>query len=276
MKTNHLMTGVSVSATRMLIGSVLAAVVWLAGHEARATPIVISLGTASHFGVLAGSGITITGPTSITGDIGSSPTPAITGLANLNLNGVNQAGNAVTQTAQNDLATAYNAVAGLAANATYTGGADLGGQTLTAGVYNDNSSIFLTGTLTLDGQGNPDAVFFIQVGSTLITATDSSVVLINGAQACHVYWQIGSSATLGTGTDFVGNLLALTSITLDAGASLDGRALAENGGVTLDNNNITMPVCLSAAVPDHGSTLLMLGCGCAGLLGLGRRFAVAV
>jgi hypothetical protein len=276
MKTNHLMTGVSVSAKRMLIGSVLAAVVSLAGHEARATPIVISLGTASHFGVLAGSGITITGPTSITGDIGSSPTPAITGLANLNLNGVNQAGNAVTQTAQNDLTTAYNAVAGLAANATYTGGADLGGQTLTAGVYNDNSSIFLTGTLTLDGQGNPDAVFFIQVGSTFITATDSSVVLINGAQACHVYWQIGSSATLGTGTDFVGNLLALTSITLDTGASLDGRALAENGAVTLDNNNITMPVCLSAAVPDHGSTLLMLGCGCAGLLGFGRRFAVAV
>jgi hypothetical protein len=229
---------------------------------------MVNLGTASQFGVLAGSGITITGPTAITGDIGSSPTPAITGLANLDLNGVNQAGNAVTQTAQNDLAIAYNTVAGLTADATYAGGADLGGQTLTAGVYNGASSVFLTGTLTLNGQGNSDAVFIIQVGSTLITASDSSVILTGGAQACHVYWQVGSSATLGTGTDFVGNILALTSITLDTGTSLDGRALAENGAVTMDNNIITMPVCISSNVPDNGSTLLMLGFGLLGVLGL--------
>jgi hypothetical protein len=252
------------------MGFILAVAATFAGHDARATPIMVSLGTASNFAVLAGSGITITGPTTITGDVGTFPTPAITGFGNVSLNGVNQAGNAVTQNAQNDLTTAINSIAALAPGATYAGGADLGGQTLTAGVYNDASSLFLTGILTLDGQGNPDAFFYIKAGSTLITASDSSVLLTGGAQACHVIWLVGSSATLGTQTDFVGTILANTSITLDTGASLDGRALAANGAVTLDNNTITVPVCNTANVPDKGNTLFMLGFGLASLLGLER------
>jgi hypothetical protein len=267
------LAAVANSAKRMPMRFILAVAVTFAGPNAPATPIVLSLGTASHFGVLAGSGITITGPTTITGDIGTFPTSSITGLANLTLNGVNQAGNAVTAQAQNDLTTAYNAAAGFAPGTTYSGGADLGGLTLTPGVYNDASSLFLTGTLTLNAEGNPDAVFIIQVGSTLITASDSSVALIGGAQACYVFWQVGSSATLGTGTDFAGNILALTSITLNTGAMLDGGALAENGAVTLDNNTITLPDCCSASsAPDNGSTLLMLGFGLASLLAFGRRF----
>lgn len=255
------------------MGLILAVAAMFAGHDATATPIMVSLGTASNFAVLAGSGITITGPTTITGDVGTFPTTSITGLGNVSLTGVNQGGNAVTQNAQNDLTTAYNTIAGLAPSATYAGGADLGGQTLTAGVYSDASSLFLTGTLTLDGQGNPNAVFYITTGSTLITASASSVVLTGGAQACHVFWLVGSSATLGTQTDFMGTILAYTSITLDTGASLDGRALAANGAVTLDNNTIAVPVCNSASVPDKGSTLLMLGLGWAILVGLKRWFA---
>jgi hypothetical protein len=127
--------------------------------------------------------------------------------------------------------------------------------------------------LTLDAQGNPNAVFIIQASSTLITASDSSVVLINDAQACHVFWVVESSATLGTGTDFMGNILALTSIGLDTGATLDGRALAENAAVTLDDNTITKAVCSAASsVPDCGSTLPLLGFGVATLFAFRRRF----
>jgi hypothetical protein len=131
-----------------------------------------------------------------------------------------------------------------------------------AGVYNDPSSFGLTGTLTLNAQGNPNAVFIIQAGSTLITASDSSVILINGARAANVYWVVGSSATLGTGTDFTGDILADQSITLDTGATEVGQLLAENGAVTLDGNTIT--------VPDSGSTLLLFGFGMMSLLALSR------
>lgn len=249
------------------MGLVLAVAVMFLHQDVSAIPVTVNLGSASSFAVLAGSGITITGPTTITGDIGTSPTPSITGLENVTLNGVNNADDAVTGQAKNDLVTAYNAAAGFTAGTTYTGGFDLVGQTLTAGVYNDSSSLFLSGTVTLDAQGNPNAVFIIQAGSTLITASDSSVVLINGAQACHVFWVVDSSATLGTDTDFMGNILALTSITLDTGATVDGGVLAENGAVTLDNNTITEAVCnMTSSVPESGSTLLMLGFGVAGLL----------
>jgi len=240
----------------------------------------VHLGTASSFAVLAGSGITVAGAvnsTTITGDIGTSPTPSITGLGNVVLNGVNQAGNAVTAQAKIDLGAAYTDSATRAYNTTYALGYDFVGQTLTAGVYNDAKSFFLSGTLTLDAQGNPDAVWIFQAGSTLITASDSRVVLIGGAQACHVFWQVGSSATLGTDTDFMGNILALTSITLDTGATMDGRALALNGAVTLDNNSITTPICNSiTGVPDGGSTLAMLGLGLGGLLTLRQRRVVRV
>ena len=113
--------------------------------------------------------------------------------------------------------------------------ADLGGMTLTSGVYSDSTSFGLTGTLTLDAQGNPNAVWIFQTGSTLITSANSAIILVGRAQADNVFWQVGSSATQGTDSDFIGNILALTSIMLDTGATVDDSLLAQNGAVTLDN-----------------------------------------
>ena len=240
-----------------------------------ATAVSIELGTATSFAVLAGSGITNTGPTTITGDIGTHPTPAITGFGSVTLiDGVNHADDAVTAQAKIDLVTGYNDAAGRPATINYAGGFDLVGLTLFPGVYNSPSSLFLTNTLTLDAQGDPDAVWIFQAGSTLITASDSSVNLINGGQACHVFWQVGSSATLGTDTDFMGNILALTSITLNTRATVEGRVLALNGAVTMDTNTITRSDCSStAAVPETGSTLFLLGIGLMSMSGARRRLA---
>ena len=119
--------------------------------------------------------------------------------------------------------------------------ADSGGQTLAPGVYNSASSLGLTGPVVLEAQGDPSAVFVFQAGSTLITAPTSTVALTGGAQACNVFWQVGSSATLNTASTFVGTIMALTSATLDTGATVQGRVLARNGAVTLDTNTITTP-----------------------------------
>ena len=201
----------------------------------------VNLGTAGNFAVLAGSGITNTGPTTITGDVGTFPTTTETGFGSVTLIGTNHAGDAVTQVAKTDLTTAYNDAAGRIPATTVSG--DLGGQTLVPGVYKSASSLGLTGTLTLDAQGDPNAVFIFQMGSTLTTASGSNVNLINGAQSCDIFWQVGSSATLGTGSTFRGNILALTSITATTGATVDGRLLAMNGAVTLDTNTITEATC---------------------------------
>ncbi len=201
-------------------------------------PIVMP---AIGFSVLAGSGVTNTGASSIAGDIGSFPTLAITGLASLTVGGTNHAADAVTQQAKADLVTAYNTAAG--AGSTSTIAADLGGRTLVPGVYTAASSIGLTGVLTLDARGNPNAVFVFQAGSTLTTASASRIDLINGAQSCNVYWQVGSSATLGTGSTFRGSIIALTSITVTTGVAIDGRVLARNGAVTLDSDTITSSAC---------------------------------
>lgn len=211
------------------------------------------LGSAQGFAVLGGSAVTNTGPTVLTGSLGVSPGSAITGFPpGLVTGGAIHAGDAVAQQARADVIAAYNLLAALAPTTVLTG-TDLGGLTLTPGVYSFSSSAFLTGTLTLDALGDPDARFVFQTGSTLITATDSSVVTINAADPCDVYWQVGSSATLGTGTDFLGNILALTSITLTTDATLlDGRALAINGAVTLDSNLIT-----AACIPAPASTPLL-------------------
>jgi hypothetical protein len=147
----------------------------------------------------------------------------------------------VSDQAQLDLTTAYNALAGLACGTTVTP-ADLGGRTLPPGVYCAATSMGVTGTVTLDGQGDANALFVFQMGSTLTTGTSANIALINGAQAKNVWWQVGSSATLGTGTTFRGNILALTSITLVDNATMLGRALARNGAVSLGTNNtITLP-----------------------------------
>lgn len=210
-------------------------------------PAPVSLGNAGSFAVLAGTTVTNTGPSVITGDLGVSPGTAVTGFPpGTVVGGAVHAGDAVAAAAQTDLTTAYNAAAGLAPDQNLTG-EDLGGQTLDAGVYKFDSSAGLTGTLTLNGQGNPDAAFIFQIGSTLTTASASNVVFTNGARACNTFWQVGSSATLGTATTFAGNILALTSITATTGVNVDGRLLARNGAVTLDTNAVHKAGCTHAA-----------------------------
>jgi hypothetical protein len=218
-------------------------VTFVGGAAAAAT--TVPLGTADSFAVLAGSGITNTGPTTVNGDLGTYPTTTITGAGSLTVIGTNHAGDAVTQSAKNDLVAAYGVAAGEGPTSPIV--ANLAGQTLTAGVYNSASSIGLSGALTLDGGGNPNAVWVFQAGSTLTTGSASSVVLINGAQSCHIYWQVGSSATLGTGSTFRGTILALTSITVTTGVTVDGRVLARNGAVTLDTDTITRPTCATSS-----------------------------
>jgi hypothetical protein len=212
---------------------------------ASAAAVAVPLGTAAPFAVLAGAGITNTGPTTVRGDLGTYPTRTTTGDASITTTGKKHGGDAVTQGAKDDLRTGYTTAAGEGPPSPIT--ADLAGRTLTAGVYRSDSSLGLTGALTLDAGGNPDAVFVFQAGSTLKTASASRIVLSNGAQACHVFWQVGSSATLGTGSTFRGSILALTDITVTTGVTVDGRVLARNGAVTLDTDTITTPSCIASA-----------------------------
>ncbi|HTB84297.1 MAG TPA: ice-binding family protein [Candidatus Sulfotelmatobacter sp.] len=243
-------------------------------HNAGADEVY--LGTANNYAVLAGSTITSTGPTVINGGLGLSPGSAVTGSPIVN--GAYDVDNAPAVQAQNDLTTAFNTAAGLAPNQNLTG-QDLGGLTLTPGVYFFASTAQLTGLLTLNDLGNPDAVFVFQIGSTLTTASDSSVVTINDGGSTtpgiSTFWEVGSSATLGTATAFQGNILAETTITADTGATvLDGRLLAINGAVNLDDNTITAPPAevVGSPVPDTGNALLLLGSALAALVAFGRRF----
>lgn len=199
----------------------------------------ISLGTAQNFGVLAGSTVTNTGATTVNGNVGVSPGSAVTGFPpGIVVGGAIHSNDAVAMQAQNDLTTAYNNIATTPCTVDLTG-QNLGGLTLQPGVYCFATSAQLTGALTLDALGNPSALFLFKIGSTLTTASGSSVTVINTGSVCNkAYWQIGSSATLGTGTSFVGEILALSSITLTTGSNSSGRLLARNGAVTLDSNNV--------------------------------------
>ena len=245
------------------MGLVLAVAMTLLSRNASAQTEV-ELGTAGGFSVLAGSGISNTGPTTIIGNVGLSPTTgaAITGFPPAMVTGTVYAVNAfgpagsinnpgLLTIAKNDLNAAYLDAAGRPANVTFVPIYDLGGQTLVGGVYKTPSSFGITGTLTLNAAGNPDTVWIFQTGSTLITASNSRVILINGAQACMVFWQVGSSATLGTNSTLVGTVMALTSISALTGAKVNGRLLALNGAVTLDSNSILVSICI---VGDTGGT----------------------
>lgn len=205
----------------------------------------LNLGTSASYAVLAGSTVTNTGTSVINGDLGVWPGAAVTGFPPgvVTPPGAIHAGDAVAQQAQSDLTAAYLNAAGRTPVTQNLSGVDLGGLTLTPGIYKFDSSAQLTGMLTLDPQGDPDAVWIFQIGSTLTTASNSSVNLIPPARFCRVFWQVGSSATLGTTTDFYGHILALTSITADNGATVVGQLMARNGAVTLDNNVITSGVC---------------------------------
>jgi len=234
----------------------------------------VNLGTAGSYAVLAGSTVTNTGPSVLTGDLGVSAGCAVTGFPPGSVSGTIHKCDAAAAQAQRDLTTAYNAAKGLSTTMTLTG-KDLGGMTLTSGVYFFASSAQLTGALILEGA--PGSQFVFQIGSTLTTASSSSVVFINSLTGKpstdpNIFWQVGSSATLGTGTTFEGNILANTSITLTTGASIGcGSALAMNGAVTLDNNVIGGGCSGSTSTVPEPGTLGLLGTGLAILAGAGRR-----
>lgn len=246
---------------KISIGLALAIAFPLFIQASNAATLAIDLGSATDFAVLAGAGITVAGPinsSSITGHIGSFATTTITGLENLVLDGTNHAGSSITQQAKLDLSGAYTDAAGRLASIHFPLAHNLGGSTLVAGVYNDPSSLFINGALTLDAGGDPNAVWIFQAGSTLITGVSSTISLINGAQADNVFWQVGSSATIGADSQFVGSILAQESITLNTGAMIIGRALAITGAVTVDNNTMTIPEAGSSMLFAAGLTLLTL------------------
>jgi hypothetical protein len=203
----------------------------------------VPLGSAANFVILASSTVTNTGLTTITGaDLGLSPGSAVTGFPPgiVVAPAVMHVTDPIAAQAQLDLTTAYNYTAGLPGGAVLPG--DMSGLTFTAGLYKTSSTVMLSaGNVTLDAQGNANAVFIFQVGSTLTTLGSTQVILAGGAQAKNIFWQVGSSATLGTNSIFMGTIMALQSITLDTGATLTGRALARNAGVTLDTNTVTAP-----------------------------------
>ncbi len=218
----------------------------LAGVADAAIVATVPLATSAEYAVLGGSAVTNTGPSVLDGSLGISPGPAsITGFPPgiVLAPSTTHENNANSAAAQADLTTAYVNAAGRPVDATTT--ADLANLTLQPGVYSgpSKSPLGLSGPLVLDGGGDPTAVFIFQTDSTLITGSASTVTLINGAQECNVFWQVGSSATLGSGSTFTGNILALTSITVTTGVTVHGRALARNGAVTLDNDVFTEPTC---------------------------------
>jgi hypothetical protein len=238
---------------RACAAGLLVALLVTAGLASTAQAATVPLGTADSFAVLAGSTVINTGPSVISGDLGVSPDTAVTGFPPGTVNaGTIHAADAVASQAKADLVTAYNDAAGRSSTATIS--ADLAGRTLTPGVYTSASSLGLSGDLTLDAHGDPNAVFVFQAGATLTAGSASRVLLIGGAQPCNVFWQVGSSATIGTGSAFAGNILALTSISLTTGATLNGRALARNGAVTLDTNTITKTACAAPTTTPPSGT----------------------
>lgn len=203
----------------------------------------VNLGTTAGFAVLGGTTITNTGPTTITGDVGLHPGSAFVDTG-VTLIGARHITDAVANQAKIDLVTAYNDAAGRPVTSTQP--VDLGGLTLGPGVYDTGGVIGITGTLTLDAQGDPDAVFIFKSTATLTTASASQVQLINGARFCRVFWVVPSSALLGTDSTFVGHIFAMTDIHVQTGAEVEGQLLARNGEVTLDTNVITNEICAPA------------------------------
>lgn len=235
-----------------VVGGLLV-VVLLATTGGASAAAPVGLGTAASFAVLAGQAVTNTGPSVVTGDVGVSPGTSVTGFPPGEVrDGTIHRASEVAAKAQADLTKAYNDAAGRPADASLP--PDAGGLTLVAGVYSASSTLGLTGTLTLDGADNPDSVWIFQVGSGLTTASSSTVSLIRGASVCNVFWQIGSSATLGTDSVFVGTVMALTSITANTRATVEGRLLARNGAVALDTNTVTRPTCESTTTSSTGTS----------------------
>jgi hypothetical protein len=222
----------------------------MAGRTANAATPTVGLGTAAFYSVLAGTpAVTNTGATTIDRDLGIHPATSVTGFPPGIVGGTIHAGDAVALQAKSDLTVAYLDAASRPLTATH---AVLGGLTLVDGVYNSGTATLdLTGTLTLDGQNDPNSVWIFQAQSDLITASTSSVSFIRGGSPCNVFWQVTSSATLGSNSNFVGTILALQSVTLANGVTVNGRTLARNGNVTLINDTFITSTCtgLSVAIP---------------------------
>jgi len=245
----------------------LLAVVTFTGLQPRANAQTsIYLGSAGSFAVLAGTSVTNTGNTTVYGDLGVSPGTSVSGFMGILpggpgiVNGTIHAGDATAALAQAALVVAYNMAAG--ETATVSGVTTFANTTLMPGVYNSVASIGISGTLTLDGNHEANPVFIFQMGSTLTTATGSQINLINGALADNVYWQVGSSATLGDSSEFAGDVLANTSITLSGtGTTVDGRLLAQTGTVTLGDNVIAVPEPAGTSIWVAGFAGLIIGVG---------------
>ena len=228
-------------------------------QAASQAPVV--LGAAGNFAVLAGSTVTSTGASQVTGDLGVSPGTAVTGFPPGTVNGTIHAGDPAAAQAIADLTTAIGDAAGRTAGPVSVAG-NIGGQTLTPGLYASTSSLAISsGDLTLDAQGNANAVFIFQIASSLTTTSGRQVILAGGAQSSNIFWQVGSSATIGTNSVFKGTIMALQSITLATGATLDGRALAEIAGVTLQGNTITKPAGGVVIGPTFAGSMAQLASG---------------
>jgi hypothetical protein len=211
----------------------------------------VGLESASSFSVLAGSTVTNTGPTTMFGDLGLYPGTAVTGEPHVL--GQTYVNDQVAIEAKNALTTAFTNAETRPAGA--SAGTQLAGREFSSGVYDANESLLLSsGSVTLNAEGDPNAVFIFQIGSTLITAANTSVSLVGGAQACNVFWEVGSSATLGSDTHFVGTIMAADSITANTGATIHGRLLAKTAAVTLEDNTITTSTCASSASGIGGGT----------------------
>lgn len=225
------------SIVLMVLVVLAVATITTGAAHAAADQASVNLGVAANFGVLAGTTVTSTGLTNVTGDLGVSPGNAVTGFPPGTVTGTEHINDTTAAQAQTDLTTAYNNLAGRTGATNVSG--NIGGQTLTPGLYKSTSSLEISlGDLTLDAQGNASAIFIFQIASTLVTTTDRKVILTGSANAFNVFWQVGSSATIGTNSTFKGNILAYASITLTSGATLEGRALARTGAVTLDTNRV--------------------------------------
>ena len=221
----------------------LALAVMFVGHDARAVQALVPLGSAAPFGVLAATTVTTIPVTTVNGDLGVSPGNTVTGAPIVN--GTTHLGDPAAAQAQGDLTVAYNDAAGRTLGSVLAAG-NLGGQTLAPGLYTSTTSLEISsGDLTLDALGDPNAVWIFQMASTLTTTAGRQVILSGGAQAANIFWQVVSSKTIGTTSVFKGNILAYTAITMNTGATLDGRALARNGAVALDGNTITVPTLVA-------------------------------